>query len=67
FAPANTPAEIVAQLTRDVTREAAGADLARRFAPQGALLTPQPGPAFSATVRDEADRYRKLVQAASNG
>ncbi|RTL71656.1 MAG: tripartite tricarboxylate transporter substrate binding protein [Hyphomicrobiales bacterium] len=67
FAPAHTPPEIVAQLARDVTREAAAPDLAHRFAPQGALLTPQPGPAFAGTVREEADRYRKLVQDASNG
>lgn len=67
FAPAHTPPEIVAQLARDVTREAAAADLAQRFAPQGALLTPQPGSAFAGIVREEAGRYRKLVQDASNG
>lgn len=65
MAPAATPKAIVMQVSQDVREAMADPDLAKRFAAQGVEITTSTPEAFDAELRGDAERYGKLVAAAS--
>lgn len=65
MAPAATPRAIVMQVSQDVREAMADPELARRFAAQGVEITTSTPEAFDAELRGDAERYGKLVAAAS--
>jgi tripartite-type tricarboxylate transporter receptor subunit TctC len=65
LAPAAVPKAIVDQVAKDVAQEIGAADLKERLAPQGVTFGAQAPDAFAASIRDDAARFRPLVQAAS--
>ncbi len=64
FAPAGTPREVVARLTREVTRALEAPDLRSRMSGSG--IDPWPGSAdeLASLLRSETARYAKLIRAA---
>ena len=63
FAPAGTPAEVVARLARDVEEVLSQPEVARRFASLGSIPEPRMSVAeFDAFVRAERERWGRLVK-----
>ena len=63
FAPAGTPAAIVAALHRDVSLSLRGADAQAAFAKDGADAAPSASPeAFRRVLAKEVDDWRKIVK-----
>jgi tripartite-type tricarboxylate transporter receptor subunit TctC len=64
LAPAKTPKEIVARLNVEIDKVIKGPDLSERFRNDG--LEPIGGPpeSFGAFLREEIDKYAKVMKAA---
>lgn len=63
LAPARTPREIVERLNREVGAILATDEMKQRLAHEGAEPAPMHAAAFSAMVRDEIAKWRKVVKA----
>ena len=63
LAPAKTPGDIVAKLNGEINKILATEDMKARVAEQGAELVLMSPEAFSAFVRDEIAKWRKVVKA----
>ena len=61
FAPAGTPAEIVARVQQDVARILATAPMRERFAMQGAQPVGDAPAQFAAFIRRETDKWTQVV------
>ena len=64
FAPAGTPAEIVAKLSREVVRVLSLPDIRERMASQGSEAVASTPENFSAFVKAEAAKWQKVIRAA---
>jgi tripartite-type tricarboxylate transporter receptor subunit TctC len=62
FAPAKTPAPILAQLSREVARVLALSDVRERFAVRGAVPRPSSPEQFDKFVRAEMVKLGKLIK-----
>jgi tripartite-type tricarboxylate transporter receptor subunit TctC len=62
FAPAGTPAPIVAQLSEEMRKALASPDLRERLARMGAEPAPMTSAEFGAFVRSELTKYEKVVR-----
>ena len=63
FAPAGTPAPVIARLHREIVAIAATADFKSAMEKNGAEATSNSPAQFSKLVADEADRYSKVIKA----
>jgi tripartite-type tricarboxylate transporter receptor subunit TctC len=63
FAPAKTPANIVEQLHRETVRALQAPDLRDMLKNQGAEPVGNTGDQFNVIIKDEIEKWRKLVQA----
>lgn len=63
FAPAGTPAPVVARLHREIVAIAATADFKSAMEKNGAEATSNSPAQFSKLVGEEADRYTKVIKA----
>ena len=63
FAPAGTPAAIVDRLHAEFTRALGAADIRERLGRLGADAAPQTPAEFAAFVRQEQDKYARVVKA----
>ena len=63
FAPAKTPAAIVDQLHRETIRALQAPDLRDMLKNQGAEPVGNTGDQFNVIIKDEIEKWRKLVQA----
>ena len=66
MAPAHAPREVLAQVAKDVAQEIAATDLKERFAPHGVTFNVLDPDAFAAEIHLDAQRFRPLIQAASD-
>ena len=64
FAPGATPRPLVAQISADVARALASADVREKFATRGAVPKPSTPEAFDRFVRAEIDKLGKIIKAA---
>ena len=64
FAPAGTPAEIVAKLSREVVRVLSLPDIRERMASQGSEAVASTPENFSAFVKAEAAKWQKVIRKA---
>jgi tripartite-type tricarboxylate transporter receptor subunit TctC len=62
LAPAKTPAAIVEQLHRETVRALQSPDLRGSLTNQGAEPVGNSGEQFNAIIKDEIEKWRKLVQ-----
>ena len=62
FAPARTPGPVVERLNREILAAIATPLVLDNFAATGAEANPQTPAAFAAFVKEEADRYARLVR-----
>jgi tripartite-type tricarboxylate transporter receptor subunit TctC len=62
FAPARTPAAIVERLNREIQAAIATPLVMENFAATGADANPQAPAAFAAFVKEESERYARLVR-----
>ena len=62
FAPAGTPAPVVARLSAAVTQALKDPDLVRRLGELGGEARPQDPAAFKSFVGAESARFAKIVQ-----
>ncbi len=60
LAPAATPKDIIAKVSRDIAEILAEPELAARFAQQGVNLVSSPPEKFDAIIRDDVARFGKL-------
>jgi tripartite-type tricarboxylate transporter receptor subunit TctC len=64
FAPAGTPADIVARLSREVVRTLALPEIRERMASQGSEAASSTPEAFAAFVKVEAAKWQKVIRTA---
>lgn len=64
FAPAGTPQAVVQRLNNDINAVLADPRIRRRLEADGTTVRPTSPADFAAFVRDEAEKYRRLVEAA---
>jgi tripartite-type tricarboxylate transporter receptor subunit TctC len=62
FAPAGTPAAIVNQLNREITRILQLPDVKEKLAVQSLEFTPNSPAEFAATLKAEVDKYAVMVK-----
>jgi tripartite-type tricarboxylate transporter receptor subunit TctC len=62
FAPAKTPADVIARLNREITAALRTADMKERLARLGAEGAPMPPDQFAAFVAAEHQKYAELVK-----
>lgn len=60
-----TPKPIVSQIARDLAEALTDPALIQQYQAQGVSITSSPPEAFDAELRSDAERYGKLVAAAS--
>jgi tripartite-type tricarboxylate transporter receptor subunit TctC len=65
MAPAKTPKEIVTRLNVEIGKILAGADVHERFINEGIEPIGGTPEQFGAFIRDEIDKYAKVVKAAN--
>lgn len=65
IAPAGTPREIVAELNRVVSAGLKSPEVVERFAQIGAEPAPGSADQFAATIRDDSQRWAKVIKAAN--
>jgi tripartite-type tricarboxylate transporter receptor subunit TctC len=61
FAPANTPAEAIARLTRDVAATLAEPAVVQGFRDAGAAAMPLPPPALAERLRSDTDKWARVI------
>jgi tripartite-type tricarboxylate transporter receptor subunit TctC len=64
FVPAGTPRTIVQRLNRELNAVLAEAEIARKAAESGLNIVPMTPEAFGKTVRQDYERYGRLIRAA---
>ena len=64
FAPAGTPANIVAKLSREVVRVLGLQEIRGRMESQGSEAVASTPEAFSAFVKSEAAKWQKVIRTA---
>jgi tripartite-type tricarboxylate transporter receptor subunit TctC len=64
-APKGTPPDIVAKLNREINAGLADAGMAARLNDLGAVSEPGPPAVFGALIRDETDKWAKVVRSAN--
>jgi tripartite-type tricarboxylate transporter receptor subunit TctC len=64
FAPAKTPREIVGRVNSEIDKVIRGPDLKERFANESLEVVGGPPDSFRAFVREEIDKYAKVIAAA---
>jgi tripartite-type tricarboxylate transporter receptor subunit TctC len=64
FAPAGTPAEIIARLQKEITAIANAPDVKERFATQGVEPVGGDGTALTETMRQETAKWRRVIEQA---
>ena len=64
FAPAGTPAEIVAKLSRETVRTLSSPEIRERMASQGSEAVSSTPEVFAAFVRAEAAKWQKVIRTA---
>jgi tripartite-type tricarboxylate transporter receptor subunit TctC len=65
LAPAGTPKAIVDKISRDTSEVLGAADVKARFEPQGVEMVSSTPDKFDAVIRNDAERYGKLVKPAN--
>ena len=65
FAPAGTPADIVAKLSGALMKTLAEADVRERFIEQGLDVAPSTAAQFTSYIRAETEKWRQLAKAAN--
>lgn len=65
FAPAKTPKPVVDRLNAEIHKALATAAMKKHFADFGAEAAPMTADAFSAKVREEIAKWRKVIQSAN--
>lgn len=65
FAPAKTPKPVVDRLNAEIHKALATAAMKKHFADFGAEAAPMTSDAFSAKVREEIAKWRKVIQSAN--
>ena len=63
MAPAATPRDIVERIAREVARVLAGAEVRTQLATQGIDIMPGGSTEFAATIRQETEKWARVVQA----
>lgn len=64
FAPAATPADVIAKVNAEVVRMLAGPDLSKRFASQGAEPASSSPAELARFMRDEHEGWKKVIKTA---
>ena len=64
LAPAKTPKEIVSRLNVEIDKVIKGPDLSERFRNEGLEVIGGPPATFGSFLRDEIDKYAKVIKAA---
>ena len=64
LAPAKTPGAIISRLNSDIARILSTSDMRQRFEAQGAEATPSSPAEFGQFIRDEIEKWGKVVKAA---
>lgn len=65
WAPASTPADLVARLNSEINQILAQADVKQVMLEQGAEAAPDTPPQFAAFIQSEANKWAKVVKAAN--
>lgn len=61
FAPANTPPEAIARLTRDVAAALAEPQVAQGFRDAGAIVAPLPPAALARRLRSDTEKWARVI------
>ncbi len=61
FAPANTPPEAIARLTRDVAAALAEPQVAQGFRDAGAIVAPLPPAALAKRLRSDTEKWARVI------
>jgi tripartite-type tricarboxylate transporter receptor subunit TctC len=61
FAPANTPPEAIARLTRDVAAALAEPQVAQGFRDAGAIVAPLPPAALAQRLHGDTEKWARVI------